>query len=40
MNFSTLLKVTENNFDENDKIFLIVTVFAEDAVFASVHDLN
>ena len=31
------LKVTEHSFDKNGKIFLIVTIFAEDAVFATVH---
>ena len=35
-----LFKVTEHNFDENYKIFLIVTIFGEDAVFASVHVFN
>ena len=33
-------KVTEHSFDENYKICLIATIFAEDAVFAGVHVLD
>ena len=33
-------KITERNFDENCKIFLVVTIFPEEAVFAGVHVLD
>ena len=33
-------KITERNFDENYKIFLVVTIFPEEAVFAGVHFLD
>ena len=34
------IKLTEHNFDENWKFFLIIKIFAEDAVSASVHVLE
>ena len=33
-------KIAERNFDENYKIFLVVTIFPEEAVFASVYVLD
>ena len=35
-----VFKVTEHNLNENYKLFLIVTIFAKDAVAASVHVLD
>ena len=40
LSFNFVFKVTEHKSDQNSKTFLILTIFADDAVFASMYVLE